>query len=246
MSDPRVALVGDDGTVERAATDTGLTVTDSVRPTDTDRLSTVEFDTVVAVGERALIETALAGIDGPVVPVDGEEANYATETRPRQPALDALAAGTLRTVDQPILSVSVGDERVGRAVLDTALVTSEPARISEYSIHDGSERVDTIRSDGIVVSTPLGSSGYGRATGGPILAPGTGLAVSPIAPFATASSARVLADAVTLRVERDEGDVSLLLDDCDAGSVPPETPVVIDPAERVQIARPRQPDAFDS
>lgn len=246
MSDPRVALVGDDGTVERAATDAGLVVTDSVGSADADRLSAEGFDAVVAVGERALIETTLGSLDTPVVPVDGEEADYATEARPRQPALDALAAGTLRTVEQPILSVAVGGERVGRAVLDTTLVTSEPARISEYSIHDGGERVDTIRSDGIVVSTPLGSSGYGRAADGPILAPGTGLAVSPIAPFATASNARVLAETVKLRVERDEGDVSLLLDDRDVQRVPSGTPVVIDPAERVRIGRPRESRVSES
>jgi NAD+ kinase len=242
MSDPRVALVGDDGSVERAAASAGVTVAASLAvsdPRDTERLQLPEdVSAVLAVGERALIETVLSEPTSPVVGVDDGSNKTATGVHSRKRVLDALTAGTLRHVEHSPLSVRVGDEHVGRAALDAGLVTSEPARISEYSIHDAEECLKTLRADGVVVATPLGSGGYNRAVDGPLLAPGTGLAVSPVAPFATSANTRVLRGTVKFRVERDEGDVSLLLDDREVSHVPSKTPVVIETDGGVTVALP--------
>jgi NAD+ kinase len=219
-----------------------------------------EVDAVVTVGERALIEV---GATAPAVPVLAagdlsERANAvgptdtAEQTEPAEPtdtaeqtpvdlsesALAALAADEVRTVEHRLLTVDIGTERVGRVVFDAGLVTSEQARISEYSVYDGERHVVTVRSDGVVVSTPLGSDGYGRAAGGPVLARDTGLAVTAIAPFATNANPHVLAGPVRLRVERDDRSVSLLLDDERTRHVPPGVPVVLEPAATLRLLRP--------
>jgi NAD+ kinase len=91
-------------------------------------------------------------------------------------------------------------------------MTSAPAKISEYAVHLDGERVEQVRADGIVVATPVGSDGYARSAGGPVVGAGAGLSIVPVAPFATLSSPWVLSPPLTLTVERDEGDVSLFLD----------------------------------
>ena len=63
----------------------------------------------------------------------------------------------------------------------------------------------------VVVATPLGTAGYSRAAGGPRLAPDTGLAVVPIAPFAMTADQWVVRPPLGLRVERDD-DVSVFAD----------------------------------
>ena len=128
-------------------------------------------------------------------------------------ALNRWAASggqSLPTAAHRPLALSVGSKRAS-AVADCTLLTSKPARISEYAIEHDGRSVSTFRADGVVVTTPFGSDGYGRAAGGPRLAPETGVAVVPIAPFATKADTWVLQPPLTLRVERDD-DVTVFAD----------------------------------
>lgn len=251
----RVAVRGDeDGTVAETLADAGNAL---VPPAD----ATAQ----VAVGADALRESVLASLaedresgtdemgeastatdeenpaprsaTPPVVPVAVDAGHYAV-SRPSLPqAAASLAAGEGRTESHPVLSVSLDGEAVGRALLDVTLMTSEPARISEYAVSVGAERVAEFRADGVVVATPLGSPGYARAAGGPVLAPNTGVCIVPVSPFATRTDVWVAPAEVTASVERDEDEVSLYLDGSEAGTVDPAKPVRLAPAASIDLLR---------
>lgn len=204
-------------------------------------------EAVVAVGESALLALVRDGLDVPVLPVgagpgyggvdpendDAVEADLAG-------AVEALLAGDAATESRAVLDVSLDGEHAGRALADAMLVTAEPSRISEYGVRSDGERVERFRADGVVVSTPTGSHGYGRSAGGPLLEPGSGVVgVVAVAPFAVNVDHWVLSgdSPVTLRVERDEGEVSLLLDDRTVGEVPPNTPVEIRADDAIDVVR---------
>lgn len=226
MSELRVALAGDDGTVRDAVEAAG----GAVVPAD-------EADALVTFGERALVDAALAGPAAPLFPVAGGEGRHSVPKPEISTALDALAADDVRRESHPTLSVTVGGDETARALLDASLMTSEPARISEYSVHAAGEEVDRFRSDGVVVATPAGSAGYARAAGGPVLAPGTGLGLVPVSPFATNADTWVFDGDVTLVVERDESEVSLVADDRVVGSIPAATPVEVAADGAVELVR---------
>lgn len=222
----RVAVVGDDLGLTTAVENAGGVVVD---PDDA--------DVVVTVGESALIEQARRAPDAALLPVAiGEGTCSVTKPRARSAAA-RVAAGEGQTVDHPVLAVEVGDESAGRAVLDVQLFTSEPARISEYAVHHEQESIASVRADGIVVATPFGSDGYASAAGGPILTPGTGLSVVPVAPFTTESDDWVLPGAATLTIERDEAPVSLSLDGETWGEVPQAEPVSVETVATVSLLR---------
>ncbi len=117
-----------------------------------------------------------------------------------------------------ILEVTVG-ETVSHVAREVTMVTDEPARISEFEIGRGlapdeevgqgdptvdARRRAQVRADGVVIATPAGSHGYARAAGSPTLAPGTGLAVIPLAPFEVDPDQWVLPpETVTCRIRRD-------------------------------------------
>jgi NAD+ kinase len=185
-----------------------------------------DTDAVVALGERALVDLVAAGLDSdrPVLPVDAGASVRSVPRSAAPGAVEALLDGSWTPVELPLLSAQGAD-----ALFDFTLVTSEPARISEYTVVSGEERVATVRADAVVVTTPTGSPGYAKAADGPVLAPGTGvIGVVPVAPFATDADHWVLPDdAVRLVVERDEAPVELLADGRSVGTVPANEPIPI-------------------
>lgn len=107
------------------------------------------------------------------------------------------------------------------AVGEVALIASEVGRLSEFGIATEREQVGRVRADGLVVATPLGTTGYARRLDAPRLAPETdSVAVVPIAPFGLEHPSWVCsADRVTVTVERDEEQVDLRVDGLDRGRV---------------------------
>jgi len=210
---------------------------------DADRLPLATVDredaeAVVAVGADALERAALAEWATPILAVDIGDGHHGTISANLGPAAEALAAGEYRTVSHPVLAVTVGGESVCRGVFDVTLMTSEPARISEYALSAAGERLFGVRADGVVVSTPLGSASYGRAAGGPVVMPGGGLSVVPVAPFSTRANPRVVPGPLSLRVERDEGEVSLFVDGEEYRRVGTDDPVAVERVGEFTCLRP--------
>jgi NAD+ kinase len=214
----------------------------SLRGADADLspLSTSDDDpeAVVAVGTDAVESAALADDETPLLAVDADDGHHGTTRERLDDATAALADGAYRRVTHPVLGIEVDGERVGRAVFDATLMTSEPARISEYALSVDGERLFGVRADGVVVSTPLGSAGYGRAAGGPVVAPGGGLSVAPVAPFSTRASTWVVPGPLALHVQRDEGDVSLFVDGEDRRRVSPDEAMDINAVGEFTCLRP--------
>lgn len=185
---------------------------------DAPALAGRELDVAVAPGDRALLEYVRARVTAPVLPIDTDPSTRSVPAAGASDAIATLVAREHDTTTRRTLAVDAPGIDPVRALADVTLVTSEPARISEYTLTASGRVVGRFRADGIVLATPVGSQGYARAAGSHVVAPHTGvLAAVPIAPFATNADDWVVPDDdVTLTVERDEGDVSLRIDDTHA------------------------------
>ncbi|WP_458187331.1 ATP-NAD kinase [Haladaptatus sp. NG-WS-4] len=224
----RVGVVpGDDAQlvsrIDGALTDEEVVIADDPR-TVLDATPSV----VVAVGESAVTDLVWADVSTPILPVEAGSGLKSVPEPALESALEDLLEGEWTTRDHPLLSVSVDGDTVADAVFDATLVTSKPARISEYSVHADGQFVDQFRADAVVVATAAGSRGYARDAGGPVVQPGAEfVAVVPVAPFAIHEDDWVLHGPVTLAVERDEDAVVLLADDREVRPVEPDESVAI-------------------
>ncbi len=237
MRDPlsRVAVIGpDDGATEairRAITATGRRL---VGPTDA--------DAVVTVGDAALRDMLVGQpdpsdysetVDGsPILPVRGDP--HGDGETPAD-MVRRLVESPPPPVSHPVVAVDIDEDHVHRAAFDIALVTDEPARISEYALDLPVHGRVTVRADGVVVATPLGSTGYANAAGGPITDPGAGLAVVPISPFTIDDNTWVVSGGVTLSVERDAEAVSVVVDGDRREAVGADQSVQIETVEHVEL-----------
>ncbi|WP_343067690.1 NAD(+)/NADH kinase [Halobellus ruber] len=222
------ALAGTDARVERVAPD--AVVPDAL---DGARIA-------FAVGEPALLAVARHRPETPIAPVAAGVGRYDLAERAAGAVVEAAGDGDLRTVAHPLFDVAVAGERAGSAVADVTLLTAEPARISEFGIGSTDGWFETVRADGVVVATPLGSTGYARDAGAPVIAPGTGLVAVPVSAYAMHAHPWVLRPPMSLSVERDEADVTLRLDDEEVRSVPPDAPVDVGTNGSLSLVAARQ------
>jgi NAD+ kinase len=142
-------------------------------------------------------------------------------------ALEQVAAGDWTPRPLPGLQVATkaGDLRV--AINDLAVIRNGTGQvITAITVAD--ERYARTAGDGVVVATPLGSSAYTAAAGGPILAAGAeGMVITPLALHGGVVPSLVVGphSRVGLTVEPGYGGSRLELDGQELGASPSELTV---------------------
>lgn len=150
-----------------------------------DVLITIGGDGTLITAARAVIEART-----PVLGVNlGGKLGFLTEIDAAELplALPRLLAGGLPVEER--MNIVVQLEREGRgvartlAVNDAALVRGSDGGVINVELRIGDEELGTLRADGVVVSTPTGSTGYALSAGGPVLHPAIrAIVVTPVCP----------------------------------------------------------------
>jgi NAD+ kinase len=106
---------------------------------------------------------------------------------------DRAFAGEFETLDLP--GITVGRPQGTWTAMNDISVHRKPGfRVADLAYALTGEEIGRVRCDGLVVSTPQGSTGYNLANGGPILAWGVaGFVVSFIAPHSLTARSLVVA-----------------------------------------------------
>jgi len=112
-----------------------------------------------------------------------------------------VLAADFETLAIPALEARI-DGGARLAVNDISFHRRPDDRVAELAYSVGKEELGRVRCDGLVASTPVGSTGYNLANGGPVLAWGVeGYVVSFIAPHTLTARALVVDTATALEVE---------------------------------------------
>jgi NAD+ kinase len=199
-------------------------------------------DLFLTVGGDGTILMVQAVTDKPVLGVNAGAIGFLCEVEPPQAgaAIDQVVRGTYRVEERDKLSAWLEDRRIGDATNEVTLQTSRIAKLIQFRISVGGEVLDTLRGDGLIVSTATGSTGYAMSVGGPLVHPLVhGTVLAPIAPFRLAARPWVVpADAqveLTL-LERDslggEPHARVVVDGQHGTEVAPGKTVRIGPSER--------------
>ena len=99
-------------------------------------------------------------------------------------ALRKMVAGELEVERRMALATSVGGERLPDAINDACLTWFLPGKSLSFRLLVEGEPLYETRGDGLVVSTPTGSTGHSLSSGGPVVEPGMeALVLSPLCVF---------------------------------------------------------------
>ena len=120
--------------------------------------------------------------------------------------LDELLRGEF-TVDERIMlqvQISNGRDNLNESIAlnDVTLSKGNTGRMIEFETHVNSEPVGRTRGDGVIISTPTGSTAYALSAGGPILHPLLpAIVFAPICPHTLGHRPMVLDDSSIIELE---------------------------------------------
>ena len=171
-------------------------------------------------GDGTLLEGVhrLGGREIPVVGINSGHLGFLT-LAPRdgyRPIFEAIRQGSLKTEPRTLIEVSGLGRRLrpALAVNEVSVQRQGPGMISVDACVDG-QLVATCHGDGMIVSTPTGSTAYALSVGGPVVAPQCAcLVIAPVAPHNLTMRPVVVPDSstITLNVHARQADVFVTLD----------------------------------
>lgn len=137
----------------------------------------------------------------PLLTVNTGHMGFLTETYLNQlpQAIDLLKAGKYEIEERVMLSVQLweSDTLIWEALcLNEMVLHREPlTSMCHFEIEVGQHAPVDIAADGVIISTPTGSTAYALSASGPVITPGVPvLQLVPICPHSLASRALVFAD----------------------------------------------------
>jgi NAD+ kinase len=168
------------------------------------------------------------------------------------PVLEQAISGQARYSERVMLESRV--MRAGqtfhhaRALNDAVLNKAALARIVDLQLHVDGEFVCNYKADGLIISTPTGSTAYSLAAGGPIVYPiVSAFIITPICPHTLTNRPLVIRDTAHIDVEFHGGDAPIYLTlDGQVGVelTPGDRVTLAAPPERLRLVRPQQKSYF--
>ncbi len=142
-------------------------------------------------GDGTMLRTAryVAQRDVPIVGINMGTFGYLTEVNLNETyaALELILKGDFLTEKRMMLDVKIrrGNKIIGSGIVlnDVVINRGNLSRIVELETMIDGQYLTTYKSDGLIISTPTGSTAYSLSAGGPIVFPGKDLIIiNPICP----------------------------------------------------------------
>ena len=144
----------------------------------------------------------------PIIGVNLGTLGYMTEVEvPNlEESLERLIAGDYVQESRMMLggraTFSDGREEEGWALNDIVIARSGPLQIIRFNIYVNGQFLNDYSADGVIVTTPTGSTGYNLSAGGPLVEPGARLIVlTPICPHSLNQRSIVLSPEDVIEIQ---------------------------------------------
>ena len=171
------------------------------------------FDCVIALGGDGTIlkvSRDLRQLKVPIIGVNLGTLGFLAEIEPDQilPVMDRLFADDYELEARMNLEGSIFKEGKKQMLLndialnDIVVSRSGFSRIIGLKVYVNKKVIDIYEADGVIISTPTGSTGYNMSAGGPVVSPKTNIIiVTPISPHSLTAKSMIFASEDEIMIE---------------------------------------------
>lgn len=168
------------------------------------RLADVNVDVVIVIGGDGTILRTIQqlGRPVPVLGINWGEVGFLADLEPVDaPAFLRNLVRGFEIEERMRISLAKDGILLGTALNEALIVTTRPAKMLRFSIIIDGIVAEQFRADGLLVSTPTGSTAYAMSAGGPIVDPRIqGFLLVPLAPYMLSSRPHLISEGRRLEI----------------------------------------------
>jgi len=163
-----------------------------------------EADAIVIVGGDGTILMTLQHTTKPIFSINTGRIGFLTEVEAEEAeeAIKKLLNGEYYIEKRLKIKAKINGKELPDASNEIAIHTANVGKILLLKLYVDGELAQTIYGDGLIISTPMGSTSYALSVGGPVVDPSLKVyIIAPIAPFRHIASALVVPADKKLEIE---------------------------------------------
>ncbi len=165
----------------------------------------MDVDILITVGGDGTILRASQKNPAPIFGINAGDLGFLTEVADEEleEGLENILKGNYEVVSRLKLKTTINKKRLPDAVNEAVVHTAHIAKIRHFQVFVDSVLAVNVRADGIIISTPTGSTCYAMSVGAPLVDPRVeALVIAPMAPFKFAARPVVVPSTsrITLKV----------------------------------------------
>lgn len=167
-------------------------------------VSQADADAVIVVGGDGTILRTIQKMEQPipVIGINWGEVGFLADLEPPE-ALEFIKEmpSGFSVEERMRISLSSDASWFGNALNEALIVTTRPAKMLKFSVIIDGVMTEQFRADGLLISTPTGSTAYAMSAGGPIVDPRIhGFLLVPLAPYLLSSRPHLISSDRNLEV----------------------------------------------
>lgn len=168
------------------------------------RIEDMKVDVMITIGGDGTILRALMRNEAPIFGINAGDLGFLTEVQEDlvEEGLERIVRGQYNLDERSKLRTDFAGKRLKDATNEVVVHTAHIAKLRHFRVFVDGELAIDVKADGVIVSTPTGSTCYAMSVGAPILDPRVNaLVIAPMAPFKFAGRPTVVPAGSDISIE---------------------------------------------
>ncbi len=171
------------------------------------RIREMNVDYLIVLGGDGTILKTVFYTKGliPILGINFGTMGFLTEITPKKwkSAIKNLIEGNFKIEERAKIDVfNEKNEKLGEALNEVVITSQTPVEMLAIKIYISGIAIEDLKADGVIVSTPTGSTAYCMSAGGPLIDPNVkALIITPLSPFKGLTNSIVIPNDLEIRIE---------------------------------------------